>query len=247
MVFGGALLMPATADVLRSLVPIAASAPRELTTITFFMGAVPPMPFVAPEHIGKPGIAIMFVFDGDPVSGAAAIEPFRHVATPLGEMVTPMPYPVIYNFTADASQRAAGIIRSAFLETLDDETVATILDHMANQPAGAMTFTQIRILGGAMRDVPAGDTAFAHRDAQVMLGIHAMWQDDGAPAQAWAEAFYAALAPKATGVYSNFLEDEGDARVHQAYPAATYERLVELKRRYDPTNLFRRNQNIRPR
>ena len=247
MVFGGALLLPATADVLRALVPIAASAPRELTTISFFMGAVPPMPFVAPEHIGKPGIAIMFVYDGDPESGAAAIAPFRAVATPLGEMTTPMPYPVIYNFTADASQRAAGVVRSAFFDTLDDGAVTAILDGMANRPAAAMTFTQIRVLGGAMADVAGGDTAFAHRGATVMVAIHAMYEGDGGPSTAWADAFYAALAPKATGVYSNFLGDEGEARIRAAYPAATYERLVDVKRRYDPTNLFRRNQNIRPR
>jgi FAD/FMN-containing dehydrogenase len=210
------------------------------------MGAVPPMPFVAPEHIGRPGIAIMFVYDGDPESGAAAIAPFRAVATPLGEMATPMPYPVIYNFTADASQRAAGVIRSAFFDTLDDEAVTAILDGMADQPEAAMTFTQIRVLGGAMADVADADTAFAHRGANVMIAIHAMYEGDGAPAETWANQFYAALAPKATGVYSNFLADEGDARVRSAYPAETYERLVDVKRRYDPTNLFRRNQNIRP-
>ncbi len=247
MVFGGALLMPATADVLRSLVPIAASAPRELTTITFFMGAVPPMPFIAPEHFGKPGIAIMFVYDGDPESGAAAIAPFRAVATPLGEMVTPMPYPAIYQFTADASQRANGLIRSAFFDSLDGEAVATILDAMADQPQDAMTFTQIRVLGGAMSDVPADASAFAHRGRNVMVGIHAMYQGDGAAATVWADTFYAALAPKARGVYSNFLGDEGDGRVREAYPAATWERLVDVKRRFDPTNLFRRNQNISPR
>ena len=247
MVFGGALLMPATADVLRALVPIAASAPRELTTISFFMAAVPPMPFIDPQHYGKPGIAIMFVYDGDPESGAAAIAPFRAVATPLGEMVTPMPYPAIYQFTADASARAASVMRSAFFETLDDDAVTTILEAMAQQPQGAMTFTQIRVLGGALADVPADGTAFAHREANVMVAIMAMYGDDGAAATAWADAFYGALAPKATGVYSNFLGNEGDGRVREAYPAGTFERLVDVKRRFDPTNLFHRNQNIRPR
>jgi FAD/FMN-containing dehydrogenase len=247
MIFGGTLLMPASADVLRSLVPIAASAPRELTVIAFFMGAVPPMPFVAPEHVGRPGIAIMFAYDGDPVSGAAAIEPFRRVATPLAEMVSPMPYPVVYNFTAGGAQRSASFIRSAFYETLDDAAVATVLERMANQPEGTMAFTQVRVLGGAMADVPAGDTAFAHRDAGVMLSIMAIYEDDGRATESWLEGYHGALAQRATGVYSNFLEDEGDARIRAAYPGTTYERLVDVKRRYDPTNLFRRNQNIRPR
>jgi FAD/FMN-containing dehydrogenase len=98
-----------------------------------------------------------------------------------------------------------------------------------------------------MADVPVDASAFAHRGANVMVGIHAMYQGDGAPATTWADAFYAALAPKAIGVYSNFLGDEGDGRVREAYPAGTFERLVDVKRRFDPTNLFHRNQNISPR
>jgi FAD/FMN-containing dehydrogenase len=80
-----------------------------------------------------------------------------------------------------------------------------------------------------------------------MIAIHGGFEGDRAPVEAWANTFFAAIAPKASGVYSNFLEDEGDGRVREAYPAGTYERLVAAKRRYDPTNLFRRNQNIRPR
>jgi FAD/FMN-containing dehydrogenase len=249
MILGGMLVMPATADVLRSLVPISASAPRELTTIGFFMDAAPPMPFIAPEHHGKPVIAIMFVYAGDPDAGAAAIAPFRAVATPLGEVVAPMPYPAIYGFTEDASARGAAIMRSAFLDTLDDATIDAILAAMAAAPRRerGINFTQIRILGGAMADIPADATAFAHRNAPVMIAIHGGYEGDRAPAEAWADDFFAAIAPKASGVYSNFLEDEGDGRVREAYPAGTHDRLVAAKRRYDPSNLFRRNQNIRPR
>ena len=247
MVLGGMLVMPPTADVLRSLVPIAASAPVELTTIAFFMNATPPMPFVAPEHHGKPSIAIMFVHAGDPEAGAAAIAPFRQVATPLGEVVAPMPYPAIYDFTAEASQRGAGILRSAFLDTLDDATIDTILAEMTAPAGDGMTFTQIRVLGGAMADVPSDATAFAHRDAALMIAIHGGYTVERGPVEAWIERYFGAIAPKAAGVYSNFLEDEGEARLHDAYPRDTYERLAFAKRRYDPTNLFRRNQNIRPR
>lgn len=246
VILGGMLLMPATADVLRSLVPIAASAPVELSTISFVMTA-PPMPFLAPEHHGKPTIGIMFVYAGDPEAGAAAIAPFRKVATPLGEVVAPMPYPGIYGFTEGASARGAGVSRSAFLDTLDDATVDTILTEMAAAPGDGMNFTQIRVLGGAMAEVPADATAFAHRDAPVMILIHGGYSGDRAPVEAWADRYFAALAQKASGVYSNFLEDEGDARIREAYPAGTFERLVAAKRRYDPTNLFRRNQNIRSR
>jgi FAD/FMN-containing dehydrogenase len=111
-----------------------------------------------------------------------------------------------------------------------------------------MAMTQIRILGGAMARVPSGATAFAHRDAAVMVTMLTMFEDPAeAPIhEAWTEAYYQALRPRATGVYSNFLEAEGEARIREAYPEATYRRLAEVKRRYDPTNLFRLNQNIRP-
>ncbi len=247
LVYAGALVLPATADVLRSLVPIAASAPRDLTTITFYMSATPPMPFVAPEHHGAPSVVVMFVYAGDPADGPAVIEPYRQVATPLGEMVAPMPYPAIYQFTADGAAPAPNVVRSAFLDTLDDEAIETILDAMSSVPANAMAFTQIRILGGAMADVPADATAFAHRDAAVMLAIITMYGGDASPVETWITDYFGRLAPKANGVYANFLDNEGDARVRQAYPTATFERLVAAKRRYDPTNLFRRNQNIRPR
>ena len=247
MVLGGALLLPPTSDVLRSIVPIASAAPRELTTMAFFMGAVPPLPFVAPELHGQPAIVIMFVYDGEADAGMTAIAPFRQVATPLAELVMPMPFPGIYTFTAGAAERTKGTVRSAFLEELDDETVATILARMASQPDGGMAFVQVRPIGGAIGDVPADATAFAHRDATILFAINTMWQDDGAASEAWTDDFFAAIAPKASGVYSNFLGDEGEDRVREAYPAATYERLIDVKRRYDPTNLFRRNQNIRPR
>jgi FAD/FMN-containing dehydrogenase len=97
-----------------------------------------------------------------------------------------------------------------------------------------------------MADVPADATAFAHRDASVLVAILGGYESDRSPVEAWANDFFAAIAPRAAGVYSNFLEDEGDGRVREAYPAGTHDRLVAAKRRYDPTNLFRRNQNIRP-
>jgi FAD/FMN-containing dehydrogenase len=108
--------------------------------------------------------------------------------------------------------------------------------------------TQIRILGGAMARVGADETAFAHRDAKVLVVIITPFEDPAeAPVHAaWTHAYYEALRPGSTGVYSNFLESEGEARIREAYPEATYRRLADVKRRYDPTNLFRLNQNIQP-
>ncbi len=246
MIFGGALFMPPTREVLRSLGPIAASAPEALTTISFLMAA-PPAPFIPAELHGKPTLAIMFVYDGDAEAGQAAIEPFRQVATPMAELVMPMPYPGIYQLLKDAENPAPSAHRSMFLEALDDAAIDAILEHTAAQTSPA-TMTQIRILGGAMAQVPAGDTAFAHRDAGVMVVIITPFEDPAeAPIhQAFTQAYYEALRPGARGVYANFLEEEGEDRIREAYPDLTYRRLAQVKRRYDPANLFRLNQNIRP-
>ena len=247
MILGGAVLLPPTADVLRGLVAAAQAAPRELSTVSFLVNAAPPLPFLAPEHHFKPAVIATFVYDGDPEAGQAAIEPLRRLAAPLGEMAMPMPYPAIYQFTAEGANPSASTMRSGFFAALDDEAIETILGEMAAAPGAGMDFTQIRVLGGAMADVPAEATAFAHRDANVMVTVHAAHGEDRTEADAWTSRFFGALAPKANGVYSNFLDDEGDARVRDAYPSGTYERLADIKRRYDPSNLFRRNQNIRPR
>jgi FAD/FMN-containing dehydrogenase len=247
MILGGAVLLPPTADVLRGLVDAAQAAPRELSTISFVVNAAPPLPFLAPEHHFKPAVIAMFVYDGDPEAGQAAIEPLRRLATPLGEMAMPMPYPAIYQFTAEGANPGASTMRSGFFASLDDAAIATILGEMAAAPGAGMDFAQIRVLGGAMADVPAEATAFAHRDANVMVTLHAAHGEDRSEADAWITRAFGALAPKTNGVYSNFLDDEGEGRVRDAYPSATYEHLVEVKRRYDPSNLFRRNQNISPR
>jgi len=107
---------------------------------------------------------------------------------------------------------------------------------------------QLRVLGGAMSRVPAEATAFAHRDAAVMALIMTNFEDIGTEAthRAWTDALHDALGKNDAGVYSNFLEVEGEERIRAAYPGGTYERLSEVKRRYDPSNLFRMNQNIHP-
>ena len=247
MTFSGALFLPLTRDVLRGLVPLAASAPEELTTISFVMG-VPPLPFVPEEHHFKPAVMVMFVHASDDIAaGQAALEPFRALATPLAEAAFPMPYPGIYDFTAEGGKPHAAVVRSLFADGLDDDAIDTILARMS-APSSPMAATQIRVLGGAMARVPAGATAFAHRDAEVMIALLTLFED---PAElpvheAWTEEYFAALAPSARGVYSNFLAAEGEARIREAYPAATYERLADIKGHYDPSNLFRMNQNIRP-
>ena len=244
-VLGGAVFLPPTRDVLRSLVPLAMSAPEELTTIGFIM-PIPPMPFVAEEHHGKPSLVLMFVYAGDPADGEAAIQPFTQVAEPYGVAALPMPYPGIYDFTAEGGKRHPSTTRSVFLDVLSDASVDAIVAALESAPEGSMV--QLRVFGGAMGRVPSDATAFAHRAAAVQVTIiNQFVAHDAVPdALAWNRSLFAALEPAATGVYVNFLEDEGVDRIRQAYPGGTYERLAEVKRRYDPSNVFRRNQNIRP-
>jgi len=99
-----------------------------------------------------------------------------------------------------------------------------------------------------MGRVAPGATAFAHRDAQVMVAAMATFEPGAATEvhDAWTNAFFAAFEGKATGVYANFLGSEGDARVRSAYPEGTYEKLAAIKGRHDPQNLFHRNQNVAP-
>ncbi len=248
MTLSGALFLPLTRDVLRGLIPVASSAPEEMTTITFVMGATPPLPFVPAEHHFKPSVAVMFVHASDDIAaGQAALAPFRALATPIAEAAFPMPYPGIYDFTAEGGKPHSAVLRSLFADVLDDESVDEIVARMS-APTSPLAMTQIRALGGAMAEVPADATAFAHRDANVMITLLTIFED---PAElpvheAWTTDYFAALAPKARGVYSNFLAREGEARIREAYPTATYERLADIKRRYDPSNLFRMNQNIQP-
>jgi FAD/FMN-containing dehydrogenase len=245
-VLGGALFLPATAASLKALVPVAAAAPEELSTISFLMH-IPPAPFVPAELVGAPSLVVMFVWAGDPAGGQAALAPFRAIAQPLIDLAMPMPYPGIYQFTAAGEQRGYAVHASRFVRELDDEAVEAMIAATA-APTSPMAMIQVRVLGGAMARVPAEATAFAHRDAPIMATVILPFEDPASEPihRAWADDVFQALAPKDAGVYSNFLEEEGEARIRAAYPNGTYERLADIKRRYDPSNLFRMNQNIRP-
>ena len=245
-VYGGALVLPATRETLRALEPIAARAPEALTTISFVMHA-PPAPFIPADRVGELALMITFVWSGDPADGPAAVQPFRDLAEPIADLTGPMAYPEIYRFTEAAEARMLAIHRSRFLDHIGDDVVEAILTAMA-EPASPRAMIQLRVLGGAMAEVAPEATAFAHRTAAVMALIIDVFDDPTSEPvqQAWTESLDAAFAPHEAGVYVNFLEAEGESRIRAAYPNGTYERLAAIKRRYDPSNLFDQNQNIRP-
>ena len=244
-VYGGALFLPATPETLAGVVAAAAAAPGALTTIVDVFAA-PPLPFLDPAWVGRPVLCMTAVLTGDPADGPLVLAPFRALAEPLADFLGPMPYPAIYEFTAEAGNPSAYHLRSSFLRSFGVDDAATVLAAFEDAPAG-MSLFHIRVLGGAMASVPADATAFAHRDAPILsMQLSGFEDGDGAPQRAWVTRVHESLRPVAHGVYSNFLGDEGSDRVREAYPTETYERLATVKRSYDPSNVFHRNQNIRP-
>jgi len=134
-----------------------------------------------------------------------------------------------------------------FMDRVDESVAKTILEYLQASDA-PIRVTQLRVLGGAMARVPADATAFAHRNSRIMANVAAFYEgpEDRPARQAWVDEFAAALLQEDGGAYVGFLADEGQTRVQQAYPEATWRRLAEVKRRYDPDNLFRRNHNVPP-
>ena len=157
------------------------------------------------------------MYAGDPDDGQEALGPFTALGEPVIDLVDAMPYPGIYKLTEGSFGPTAGIVRSVFTETLDRASVAIILEGMRAATSPMATFS-IRVLGGAMARVPARDTAFAHRDAKIMVTFLTPYVGDAAPHLAWTEMMFEVIRPAATGVYSNFLEDEGEDGIREAYP-----------------------------
>ncbi len=242
---GGLLILPATAATVAGFIAAATAAPDELSTICNVMPC-PPFPFVPEEHHGTLVIFALVACVGPADAAAAAIAPLRALATPLGDMVRPMAYPEIYP-PEDPDYRPSAIARNLFLDRVDDETAAVIVDRLTASDA-AMRAAQLRVLGGAMARVPADATAFAHRGSPIMVNLAVFYDgaEDKTRRQRWVDDFQAAIEQDDHGAYVNFVADEGEERVRAAYPGATWDRLREIKRRYDPDNLFRRNQNVPP-
>ncbi|HWQ11734.1 MAG TPA: FAD-binding oxidoreductase [Roseiflexaceae bacterium] len=246
-ILGGMLLLPASREVIRGYLEYAAAAPDDLTTIADLMHA-PPAPFVPAERVGELVLAILVCWTGSEADGERALAPLRALAAPVADVVSLMPYPDIYHFTAHQATPHGASIRSMFAHELSDAALDAVLAAM-RQASSPFNLVQFRGLGGALARVSNLETAFAHRDKPYFLAIIGIWLDpaeDPARHGAWTEALWQAVRPEGSGVYVNFLENEGAARVRDAYPAATYARLAAIKAKYDPRNVFRFNQNIPP-
>jgi len=244
-IVGGMMMLPATPDVIHEFIALSEAAPEELSTIANVMPA-PPMPFVPAEHHGKLVIFAMLCYAGAVEAGQRAVAPFRALATPIVDMVKACRYPEMYP-PEDPDYHPIATGRTMFMDSVDRGVAETIVEHL-NASTAPMRVTQLRVLGGAMARVPVDATAFAHRRSRILVNVAALYESaDQAPLhEPWVNGLTAALKQGDSGAYVNFLVDEGEARIRQAYPGPTWDRLRAIKRRYDPTNLFRLNQNIPP-
>jgi FAD/FMN-containing dehydrogenase len=244
-VVGGMLMLPATAEVVRSFVAEAAAAPDELSTIANVMPA-PPMPFVPEEQHGRLVVMGLLCYAGPPEAAEPVLAPFRSLATPIVDMVRPISYPEMYPPEEEEFHPTA-IGRNMFVDSVDEDAAGMIVERLESSDA-TMRVTQLRVLGGAIARVPDEATAFAHRGSRIMANVAAFYDgpEDKPVREAWVNEFAADLRQGDTGAYVNFLGEDGPERIRAAYPGATWDRLTAIKARYDPTNLFRLNQNIPP-
>jgi FAD/FMN-containing dehydrogenase len=244
-VVGGMLILPAVPEVVAGLAAAAADAPEELSAIVNVMPA-PPMPFIPAEHQGRLVVMVLPCYAGPAEEGERALAPFRSVAEPIADLLRPMPYAEIYGPEPEGFHPTA-IVRTGFSEGIEIDDAETIIERLTASDA-PMRVVQIRALGGAIARVPADATAYAHRAARLMVNVASFYTgpDDRPRREEWVRELAARLHQPDAGAYVNFLSDEGPERVRAAYPGATWERLAEVKRRYDPDNLFRHNENVPP-
>ena len=245
-IVGGMLVLPATPETVAGFMRLSEEAPDELSTIANVM-TCPPMPFVPEEHHGTVVLMGMLCWAGDTAEGERVVEAFRRLAEPLADMVEVGPYTSLFPAHEDegGEYRPTAVANTMFMDHVDMETAAVVLDRLRGVDAPFVA-VQLRALGGASARVPVDETAYAHRATRVMTNVAAFYDGEAdRPAKlAWVDGTVEALHQGEDGAYVNFLTDEGPDRVRAAYPGATWDRLVEVKRRYDPTNLFHRNQNI---
>lgn len=226
----------------------AREAPDDLT-VWMVIRKAPPLPFLPESVYGQLVVVVPFLYLGDQKEGERLIKPVREFGTSHGEAIGMNPF-ISWQRTFDVlvEPGARNYWKSHYLDDISDGAIDVIMEYAKRFPSPQCEVFIPR-MEGAIARVPAGQTAYAHRGAPFTLNIHTRWEKAGDDERciAWAREFFEALRPYSTGgVYVNFLSEEGESRVRDAYPNEIWDRLVELKNKYDPNNLFRLNQNIRP-
>jgi FAD/FMN-containing dehydrogenase len=244
---GGPLVLPPIPEVIAGFVKLAEQAPEELSAIAMVM-PLPPLPIIPVEAHGKLAFVAMMAYAGAPEDAQKALAPFRALATPLADMVGVAPYSSLYMIDPPPEARGMVSIRSRFSNHFGLDEARALVE-AAKGCTAPMCMAQIRVLGGAHARFADDATAFAHRDSRFMVTFLAMYgggPDVIAEQERWVGDSVATVAPVSEGTYVNFLGNAEAKGASTAYPAPTLARLREIKRRYDPENIFRLNTNITP-
>lgn len=249
MILGGPILWPLedAAQVMATVRGVAPDAPDELG-ITVAIIPAPPAPFVPPERFGRPTMALIVVWTGDPADGAEVIEPLRKIGTPIADVVRPTPYVALQSMLDGGAPHGRHYYWKAHkLPSLTDEVIDIFLGAMESATS---PFAQINgwAVGGAVSRVADDATAVGDRSPGFEMSITVGWPPPDAEAErhkAWVRDAWKALEPHGEGVYANFISDEGTAGVEYAY-GPRLQRLQALKARVDPDNFFHLNNNITP-
>jgi FAD/FMN-containing dehydrogenase len=250
-VLAGAILWDAeeTGEVLRFYRDFVRNAPDELGTVVRF-GTAPPLA-VIPEPLHWRPVVLIGVCHAGPVEQAqVALRPLRTFGRPLLDLIAPTLY-VSHQSALDSTVLHGWKYywKSTYLPELRDDLIDVIAGH-AFASTSPRSYAAMFHLGGAVSRVPQGATAFGNRSASHAITLDGVWrsgEDYGDRDIAWTRRFFAALQSYREGVYVNFLgADEGPERIRDAYGTGVYDRLVDVKTKYDPDNVFHHNQNIRP-
>lgn len=235
-VLGGTIAYPLdrSADILRRLQEYLSSMPDELTVIA-----------TAGLLAGAPAFCITACWSGDLEAGEKALRPLRSIGPAIRDSIAPIPYQAMQAMLAMPSGLKS-YWRSGFVPKLDCGAIDSIVAHIASAPSPSSGFFVESMHGAVCNSKPA-DTAFAHRAPGWDFACASVWQDAAMaePSMSWVRSFWDSMEPNCAGVYVNTMGEEGESRVRTAY-GANYDRLVALKNKYDPTNFFHMNQNIKP-
>jgi FAD/FMN-containing dehydrogenase len=240
--------LAAARDVLRCWRDYASSTPDELTSGAV-LATAPAAPFIPREAHGAPIVAVFAVYAGKIEQGEQVLRPLRQFGPPLADLIQPMTYSAVQTM-ADIVWPPGSLNywKSAFIEDLSDAAIDTAVDFYAKAPSPLDTIVFDHYGNGALGRIPADATAFAQRRFPFNLLVTALWGDPGQTGAniTWTRELYQAMRPHLSDAsYLNYFGDEGHERI-TAFYGRNYERLLALKRKYDPTNLFRLNQNIAP-
>ena len=248
-IYGGPMFFEVAdaGDVLRWFREFITDAPEEFGGFPAWQIA-PPLPFVPEERHGDTFLAFVACWAGPIDQGEQMLKPLHDVAPVVAEHVGPMPYPALNSaFDGLVPPGLQHYWKANFVKELTDDAIAAHLEHGPNVPVVNST-VHIYPINGACHRVASDETAFAYRDATFATVIAGMWPDpaDNEQNTAWVRDYYDATAPLSEeGGYINFMAEDDQDRIRANY-RGNYDRLVEVKRAYDPGNLFHQNQNIAP-